>query len=68
MSGSRGCGGVDGLGGRGGDHLAGGPVLPVTSRSWLRGNSNGHDVAPDISVGDGLARVAMAWRIPVSGS
>ena len=67
-SGSRGCGGVDGLGGGGCDHLAGGPILPVPCRSGLRGNSDGHDVARDIGVGDGLARVAMAWWVPVASS
>lgn len=68
MSWSRGCDGVDGLGGGGCHHLAGGPILPVTCRSGLRGNSDGHNVAPDISVGDGLARVAMAWWVPVTSS
>ena len=55
MSGSCGCGGIDWFGGGGGDHLARGPILPVTSRSGLRWHSDGHDIAPDISVGDGLA-------------
>jgi hypothetical protein len=68
VSGSRGCGGIDGLGGGGGDHLARGPILPVTSRSGLRWHSDGHDIAPDISVGDGLARVAVAWGVPVASS
>jgi hypothetical protein len=51
------CSGLPGLGA---------PILPVTRRLGLIGDGDGHDVAPDISIGDGLAGVAVAWGIPVS--
>lgn len=44
------------------------PVSPVTSRLWLRRYSNGYNISPDINICDGLAVLAMAWRIPVAGS
>ncbi len=68
MGGRRGCGGIGRLRCGGGDHLAGGPILPVTSRSGLRRNSDGHGVTPDISISDGLARLALAWWVPIASS
>ena len=58
----RGSGANSRLGAGGCDN--GSPILPMRSRSWLRRNSNGHNVAPDISVGDGLAMVTLAGGIP----
>ena len=68
MGGSGGGGGVDRRGGGRGDDLGGGPILPVASWVWLGRNSNGHSVAPDISVSDSLAVVALAGGIPVASS
>jgi hypothetical protein len=33
------------------------------SSPWVGRDSNGHDVAPDVSVGDCLAGLALSWRI-----
>lgn len=61
----RSCG-VDRL--RGGDGGHRGPILPMAGRSRLRWNSDSHSVAPYIRVRDGLAAVAVSWRVPISSS
>jgi hypothetical protein len=34
---------------------------------WVGRDCDGDDVAPDVGVGDGLARLALAWRIVGAG-